>query len=348
MFSRHSHLVSSMHSPSLIQIVDVKPSQQIYNYVVDCVADAIDLILGQQPIISPRAREARRIQELNEFTAFVSIVLIRAQVTTPVILALLVYIDEVKANPQQLRSVLRNKFAIYERIFLGALILASKYLDDDAMNKNTEWAACIPYFGAEDISLIEDDFLTALQWNLTIREQDIWGHFAGILGVYAPPRGTCDRSPHDNSPAELLSPLDVLCRSLESEFSNTASHVDCSDSPESHHTTMAAVPDDCPGFESSSPLSSESSSSPRTPANVSTAIVTDPKAHLRSKSDALKSYPIPSNSSSTLISNSSGQIPACQSTQNPSVLRIRKWMKYINDNIHSRQHHDTQKIPMKV
>ncbi|KAJ3745750.1 hypothetical protein DFH05DRAFT_1396450 [Lentinula detonsa] len=308
MFSRNSHLVSSMHSPSLIQIVDVKPSQQIYNYVVDCVADAIDLILGQQRIISPRAREARRIQELNEFTAFVSIVLIRAQVTTPVILALLVYIDEVKANPQQLRSVLRNKFAIYERIFLGALILASKYLDDDAMNKNTEWAACIPYFGAEDISLVEDDFLTALQWNLTIREQDIWGHFAGILGVYAPPR----------------------------------------DSPESHHTTMTAVPDDCPGFESSSPLSSESSSSPRTPANVSTAIVIDPKAHLRSKSDALKLYPIPSKSSSTLINNPSGQITACQSTPNPSVLRIRKWMKYINDNIHSRQHHDTQKIPMKV
>ncbi|KAJ3995614.1 hypothetical protein F5050DRAFT_1573214 [Lentinula boryana] len=312
MFSRNSHLVSSMHSPSLIQIVDVKPSQQIYNYVVDCIADAVDLILGQQPLISPRRREARRTQELLDFTAFVSIVLIQAQVTTPVILSLLVYIDEVKANPQQFRSVLRNKFAIYERIFLGALILASKYLDDNAMQKNTEWAACIPFFGAEDISLIEDDFLTALQWNLTIRERDIWGHFAGILGVYAPPRNY-------------------------------------SDSQALHHT-MTAVPDDCPGFESSSPLSSESSSSPRTPSNLSTAIMTDSITPLRSKPDALKlSHPIPSARTSTLTTNTRSRIPASQSTPNPSLhLRIRKWMKYMNDNIHSRQHHDTQKTLVQV
>lgn len=134
----HASLVdASTHSPALLQLVDVKLSRQILgesctvsasihfsyhpspDYVVDCVADTVDFAMGRPPL-PPNKRLSRRAG-LSSFTTFVTNVYTRAEVTMPVILSSLAYIDRAKPH----LHIALEEWAL-ERVFLGALILASK------------------------------------------------------------------------------------------------------------------------------------------------------------------------------------------------------------------------------
>jgi hypothetical protein len=69
---------------------------------------------------SSRGRKAPR-PENHPFTTFVTNVITRAELTTPVILASLVYIDRAKPH----LHIALEEWAL-ERVFLGAVIIASK------------------------------------------------------------------------------------------------------------------------------------------------------------------------------------------------------------------------------
>ncbi|KIK64314.1 hypothetical protein GYMLUDRAFT_161021, partial [Collybiopsis luxurians FD-317 M1] len=129
-----SSLVSpAMHSQAILDLVDVKVSKQLIEYVVDCVADTVDFAMGRSSSHSTRGRSLIRRPELVKFTTFVTDVLQRAEVTTPVILASLAYIDRAKPH----LHIALEEWAL-ERVFLGAVILASKYLNDSTL-KNVHW-----------------------------------------------------------------------------------------------------------------------------------------------------------------------------------------------------------------
>lgn len=70
---------------------------------------------------SSRGRSHTRLNEHVKFTQFVTDVLRKAEVKVPVILVMLVYIDRAKPHLQ----IALEQWA-YERVFLGALILANK------------------------------------------------------------------------------------------------------------------------------------------------------------------------------------------------------------------------------
>ncbi|KAJ7801033.1 hypothetical protein B0H13DRAFT_1672721 [Mycena leptocephala] len=59
-----------------------------------------------------------------------------------------------------------------ERVFPGALIVASKYLNDSTM-KNVHWTMCNDIFGKADIGVIEREVLEVLDFELRVREHDI-------------------------------------------------------------------------------------------------------------------------------------------------------------------------------
>lgn len=74
-----------------------------------------------RPSTSSHGRNASRHPKHAAFTTFVTNVLERAEVTIPVVLASLVYVDRAKPH----LHIKLEEWAC-ERVFLGAVILASK------------------------------------------------------------------------------------------------------------------------------------------------------------------------------------------------------------------------------
>jgi hypothetical protein len=109
-------------------------------------------------------------------------VLTRAEVEVPVVLAALVYLNRAKPHLHIALEEWAN-----ERVFLGALIVASKYLNDSSL-KNVHWAMCTGVFGKRDIGRIEREFLDVLDFELSITEDDIMSHHDAIMSLVAPSR----------------------------------------------------------------------------------------------------------------------------------------------------------------
>ncbi|KAG5652783.1 hypothetical protein H0H81_003663 [Sphagnurus paluster] len=229
----HASLVDpSRHSPALMELVDLKMSRPIIEYVVDCVVDTVDFAMGRPS--TSRGRPVSKRPEHAKFTTFVTNIITRAEVTTPTVLASLVYIDRAKPH----LHIALEEWAL-ERVFLGAIIVASKYLNDSTL-KNVHWALCTGVFGKRDVGRIEREFLDVLDFELGITESDLLSH-------------------HDNLSAVALS-------SHSHRTSRTFIHTRAAPRSHTHHTQPVPELEPC-SPESSSP----SSSSPRTPSTAATS-----------------------------------------------------------------------------
>ncbi|KAJ7502069.1 hypothetical protein B0H11DRAFT_1713082 [Mycena galericulata] len=82
------------------------------------------------------ALEFRTTSSSSAFSRLVSRVLRRGDVKMGVILVTLVYIDRAKPHLQ-----ISRPDWIHYRVFLGALVVASKYVNDSTL-KNVHWAEC--------------------------------------------------------------------------------------------------------------------------------------------------------------------------------------------------------------
>ncbi|KAG7448308.1 uncharacterized protein BT62DRAFT_947343 [Guyanagaster necrorhizus] len=251
---------SAAHSPALLELVNFKISRPVIDYLVDSVAETVDFAMGRPSPSFTRGRPTTRRPELADFTSFATTVLSRAEVTMPVVLTSLVYIDRAKPH----LHIALEEWAL-ERVFLGALIIASKYLNDSTL-KNIHWAMCTGVFGKRDIGRIEREFLDVLDFELSVCEADLLSHHAGLTAAVSP-----SPSRHSIEQASPRSPL------------------------KSHHQRSSVPP-----LHPSSPESSDSSSSPETPStlNESSPESYHPKklqpAHKHSAfSDILRSLPLP-------------------------------------------------------
>ncbi|KAJ7106091.1 hypothetical protein C8R43DRAFT_1140702 [Mycena crocata] len=181
------------HSSDLVELIDIKLFGPVIGYVVACIAETVDLALGRVPLPcgTPSSIRCRRTSTSN-FTSFVADVLSRAEVATATVLTTLVYI----------------------RVFLGALIVASKYTNDSTL-KNVHWASCTGIFGKNDIGRIEREFLDVLNWELGVVEADLLIHRDGLMAVASPPSASkveiTSPNPHrrENNNADSL----VVCAS---------------------------------------------------------------------------------------------------------------------------------------
>ncbi|KAJ6563713.1 hypothetical protein DFH09DRAFT_920181 [Mycena vulgaris] len=257
------------HPAALLQLVDIKLSRQVIDYVVDCVAETVDHALGRTPT---RGRAPTRSPYIPKFTSFVRTVLSRAEVTAPTLLTALVYIF--RARPHL--SIAIEEWAL-ERVFLGALIAASKYTNDSTL-KNVHWALCTGVFGKRDVGRIEREFLGVLDWELGVGEADLMAHHVGLAFALAPEPV---RAPEE--------PVSAAVKLLAV--------------PRPTHTRHPSIPE----LEPSSPASSAASMSPRTPASSSSSHSHSSPAHAKDvpmdvdppaqKSshfhDILRSFPLP-------------------------------------------------------
>ncbi|KAJ6459526.1 hypothetical protein C8R45DRAFT_552234 [Mycena sanguinolenta] len=159
----------STHSPELMQLVDIDISTPVIDYVVDRVSETVNVAFGRP--LSSRSAHSRK------FTNFVTNVLSRAEVTPATLLVALVYI----VRSQRHVSIAVEEWAL-ERVFLGALILASKYTQDSTL-RNVHWALVTGVFGKGDIGRIEREFLEVLDWQLGVAEADVLAHHEGLVAA---------------------------------------------------------------------------------------------------------------------------------------------------------------------
>ncbi|KAI0309182.1 hypothetical protein OF83DRAFT_1179929 [Amylostereum chailletii] len=217
------------HSPALLELVDQKINRAVIEYLIDAVVETVDFALGR-PSHSKRGRSLSRHSEGSSFATVVQNVVARAEVEMPVVLATLAYLDRAKPHLHIALEEWAN-----ERVFLGALIVASKYLNDSSL-KNVHWAMCTGVFGKRDIGRIEREFLDVLDWDLSITEADVLAHHAEL--------------------SPLLPALHHVALTPPSSSSSSSSSTASSPLPALHFS---------PSPSGSSPASSAASFSPRTP-----------------------------------------------------------------------------------
>ncbi|KAF9462688.1 hypothetical protein BDZ94DRAFT_1322343 [Collybia nuda] len=266
----HASLVDpATHSPALLELIDIKVSRPVIDYVVDCVAETVDYAMGRPT--SSRGRSTSRRPEHEKFTTFVNNVITRAEITTPTILASLVYINRAKPH----LHIALEEWAL-ERVFLGALIVASKYLNDSTL-KNVHWALCTGVFGKRDVGRIEREFLDVLDFELSVTEDDLLSHHDGLSAVtltshsHRAPRGFTH--PHRTPSRHRQQPVPEL----EPSSPESSSHG--SSSPRTP-STLASSPSYTP----------EKKAAEQPPPRIAT--VKKPSFHA-STMELLRSFPIP-------------------------------------------------------
>lgn len=272
-----SQVSPSLHSPALMQLVEFDISSSVIDYAIECVAETVDYAFGR-PSTSQRGRTASK--QNPSFTTFVTNVLTRAEVSMPTLLVALAYIDRVKPH----LNISLEVWAL-ERVFLGAVIVASKYLNDSTL-KNIHWSLCSGSFGKRDCGRIEREFLDVLDWELGVKESDLLSHHDGLTTAV-----------------------------LHSRRYQSSSSSHCQRVPYSPKSAT------CPELRPSSPHSSISSASPspRTPSSSSISPVHPEHSHPITKS-APAALPPPKPSSASYASSTMDlirafPIPASSTTQ---------------------------------
>ncbi|TRM64633.1 hypothetical protein BD626DRAFT_255789 [Schizophyllum amplum] len=186
----HLSLVDpALHHPAIADVLDVPVNRAVIDYIVDVTVDTVDYALGR-PNMSTRGRSSRGDPKRAKFTELVAQVIARSEVPITVVLVLLAYIDRCKPHLR-----VASDAYVHERIFLGALIVAAKYLNDSSP-KNSHWARYTGEFSKADIGLIEREFLGVLDFTLGITEDNLLPHCGAILSCEEPSPSRRHRCPN--------------------------------------------------------------------------------------------------------------------------------------------------------
>ncbi|OAA59691.1 cyclin [Niveomyces insectorum RCEF 264] len=129
------------------------------------------------PTAAPRAVR-REDGGLPSLEAFITQLVVSSNVQVPTLMSTLVYLHRLKARLQPMAKGLR---CTTHRIFLAALILAAKYLNDSSP-KNKHWASYSVIttdaynfgFSRTEVNLMEKQLLFLLDWDLRITEDDLY------------------------------------------------------------------------------------------------------------------------------------------------------------------------------
>jgi len=139
--------------------------------------------LRPSPQSPPAARTAPRAVQcedggLPSLEDFITQLVAASNVQVPTLMSTLVYLNRLKSRLQPMAKGLR---CTTHRIFLAALILAAKYLNDSSP-KNKHWAKYSTMRTAEyqfgfsltEVNLMEKQLFFLLDWELRITEEDLY------------------------------------------------------------------------------------------------------------------------------------------------------------------------------
>lgn len=122
---------------------------------------------------------------LPSLDEFIARLVVSSNVQVPTLMSTLVYLTRLKSRLQPMARGLR---CTTHRIFLAALILSAKYLNDSSP-KNKHWASYSHIdtdaysfgFSRTEVNLMEKQLLFLLDWDLRITEEDLYREFDPFL-----------------------------------------------------------------------------------------------------------------------------------------------------------------------
>jgi PHO85 cyclin-1 len=141
-------------------------------------------VLPTPPSTPPSDPLADSQAPLPSLEAFITSLVTKSSVQVPTLMSALVYLGRLKSR---LPPVAKGMRCTTHRIFLAALILAAKNLNDSSP-KNKHWARYTTVkgydgfgFGLAEVNLMERQMLYLLDFECRVTEQDLFEHFEPFL-----------------------------------------------------------------------------------------------------------------------------------------------------------------------
>ncbi|KAK7741920.1 PHO85 cyclin-1 [Diatrype stigma] len=183
--------MAELNALALEQFIFTPVSRDMISYLAQAARDVIQCDPNMMPPPAqnntqypspPRTPSPKAVRcdngGLPTLEEFISQLVTSSNVQVPTLMSSLVYLTRLKSRLQPMAKGLR---CTTHRIFLAALILTAKYLNDSSP-KNNHWASYSNLtsghynfgFSKTEVNLMEKQLLFLLDWELRITEEDLY------------------------------------------------------------------------------------------------------------------------------------------------------------------------------